>query len=101
MRKIFFCVVFALFCGVLAGQSVKDVAKVEVLRHDTLKVENYVVEKYVKKNGEEGYKAKWGGKAINVSDRDGAIITNGSSAYVVIAIYNNGEIVRKKLISKK
>lgn len=93
-------IVFLCFLTCLCAKGQTDVANREVVSRDTILATNYVhVQEYVNKKGENAFKAKWCGKAINISKSVAEDILDGSDAYVVVARYNNGEVIRQKVIT--
>lgn len=92
---VFLCL---LTCLCAKGQS--NVVNREVVSRDTILATDYVhVEEYTTRAGNQSYKAKWCGKAINISRTVAEDILDGSDAYVVLCRYNNGEVIRNKVIT--
>ena len=93
-------VVFLCFLTCLCAKGQSNVVNREVVSRDTILATDYVhVEEYTTRAGNQSYKAKWCGKAINVSKAAAEDILEGSDAYVVLCRYNNGEVIRNKVIT--
>lgn len=98
--SIIFFVLMLIFGHILSGYSQTNVMNREVVSRDTINAVGYVhVQEYVNKKGEVAYKARWCGKAINISASAANDILEGSDAYVIVARYNNGEVIRQKVIT--
>lgn len=98
MKKLIISLV--VFCMASLCFAQKNVMLREIVSRDTIEATNYVnVEEYTKKNGEKGYKATWCGRSINISNAAANDILEGSDAYVVLCRYNNGEVIRQKVIT--
>lgn len=99
---VFFAIsiIFICFLTCLTAKGQSNVANREVVKRDTILATGYVhVEEYQTRSGNQSYKAKWCGKAINISRAAAEDVLGGSDAYVVLCHYNNGEVIRQKIIS--
>lgn len=97
MKKLVFLVAFMASVCCIAQ---KNVQTREIVKRDTIEATNYVdVEEYITKSGSKSFRARWCGKAINISKSVAEDILGGSDAYVVVARYNNGEVIRQKVIT--
>lgn len=97
MKKFILLVAFMTSMCCMAQ---KNVSSREVVSRDTIEATSFVgVEEYTKKDGTKGYKATWCGRSINISKAAANDILEGSDAYVVVARYNNGEVIRQKVIT--
>lgn len=93
-------IVFICFLTCLTAKGQSNVANREVVKRDTILATDYVhVTEYVNKSGKDAFKATWCGRSINISKSAAEDILGGSDAYVVIAKYNNGEVIRQKVIT--
>lgn len=93
-------VVFLCFLTCLCAKGQSNVMKREIVSRDTIEATSFVgVEEYTKKDGTKGYKATWCGRSININKAAANDILEGSDAYVVVARYNNGEVIRQKVIT--
>jgi len=57
------------------------------VKSDTIVSSNISVVEYTKRDGGLGIKAKWCGKAVNISQKDGNAILEGDDAAVVLVTY--------------
>ncbi len=105
--RVFELIVFAiaivglcfLFC-IADAKAQTNVVNREIVSRDTILATDYVhVTEYVNKSGKDAFKATWCGRSINISKSAAEDILGGSDAYVVIAKYNNGEVIRQKVIT--
>jgi len=78
----------------------KNVQSREIVKRDTINATGFVsVEEYQTRSGNMSFRAKWCGKAINISHVAAEDILGGSDAYVVLCHYNNGEVICQKVIT--
>lgn len=106
MKKIigivlsFVLIVMLFISGISVAFGQKNVEYREIVKRDTILATGYVhVDEYVTKSGNNSFKAKWCGKAINISKKVAEDILNGSDAYVIVCRYSNGEVIRSKVIT--
>lgn len=93
-------VIFLCFLTCLCAKGQTNVVNREVVSRDTILATDYVqVQEYVNKKGENAFKATWCGRSINISKSAAEDILEGSDAYVVLCRYNNGEVIRNKVIT--
>lgn len=73
-----------------------------IVRQDTILAEGYVrIDDYVSHLGIREYRATWCGKTIVIDGKAAEDILSGrSKPYVVVCRYNNGEVIRQKIIAK-
>lgn len=93
-------IVFICFLTCLCAKGQTNVVNREIVSRDTILATDYVhVTEYVNKSGKDAYKATWCGRSINISRSTAEDILGGSDAYVVLCRYNNGEVIRNKVIT--
>lgn len=100
MKRIFLILVCLIAISVNA-QDVKPVKELVVLKYDTVYVSGTnsvkVFEKE-SKSGEMRVYAKYGGKGINISQKDGEGILEGGDPAIVFRYWNDGQIEAWKVI---
>lgn len=73
-----------------------------IVRQDTILAEGYVrIDDYVSHLGIREYRATWCDKTIAIDGKAATdILSGGSKPYVVVGHYNNGEVIRQRIIAK-
>jgi len=98
MRKLI--VLLVAFCMASMCFAQKNVQSREIVKRDTINGTGFVsVEEYQTRNGNMAFRAKWCGKSINISRKTAENVLEGSDPMVVLCYYNNGEVIRQKVIT--
>lgn len=94
---------FSMICENIFGQNSNPWSGY-IIRNDTIVSNSVNIIEYTNKQGKLDYKAKWSGKSLNISNKDGNAILEGDDACIILVTYNieGCEVIMpKKVIARK